>query len=280
MRVVLRLQPADVQHVLARLQVEFLQHLLRLHLADGRAVRDVGRRLVELLQVVPLDLVRVGDDLGGGKGGQPLGHLVKPLSQSVPLGALPLQPVHVDGHRRAHQPRNPGAVGVGAVTDQNGVVALLERVQRAQQRVRHRVQILVRNGRQNHQAHALVGRLLVVDDVGTPIDRHLVPALHQPRRQVLGERFKPSVVGRNPADSHDRDSHWSPRCLLPVVPFSPGLMAKITLGKAQRVAGGSASKSHAKAPSRQGDRKGNLCAVFVPCVQGLCTRHACSILNL
>jgi len=73
--------------------------------------------------------------------------------------------------------------------------------------MRDGVQILMRDGRQNYQPHALVIFTLVLDGVGAAVHRHLVAALYQPRRKLLREGFKSTVVGRDAPDAHNCKFH-------------------------------------------------------------------------
>ena len=71
MRVVLWLEPAHVEHVPVRGEVELTQVRRRIPFEDHGAVRDHGARCAVPLTVVGLDDVRVADDLVGHDGGEP-----------------------------------------------------------------------------------------------------------------------------------------------------------------------------------------------------------------
>ncbi len=209
--VVLGLQAADEQDVAARLQPEAVERLGALVAGVLDAVRhDADALAVALLEDLG-DRVRVGD-----RGVRParrvaLGEAQVGLGERRPLRAVGVQPVDVDHRRDAGAARDEAHRAVAGDEEQRDVGPQPPRaVQRGQERVRERVEVLVAHRRDVHQPGALVLLQPAVDDVRTAVDDDLVAALGEAAGELLGRRLETAVGGRDAARPQDRDLHRAP----------------------------------------------------------------------
>ena len=105
--------------------------------------------------------------------------------------------------------RSTGAKGALAALQMSAASKRRERrgVEGGEEGVDDRVEVLVADGGQHLEAHALVLDLARADVVRAAVDRHVVAARDEPRRELLGERLEPPVAGRNPPRPQNRDAH-------------------------------------------------------------------------
>ena len=84
-------------------------------------------------------------------------------------------------------------------------------VQRGQQRVHERVEVLGGDRRQMYEPHASIGTIVGRRDVRTAVDGHVVTAGRETRTDSLDGGLKPAVGGRHTAGTQQRELHRSPR---------------------------------------------------------------------
>ena len=209
-RVVFGFEARDVEHVTVRLHPPLADCGAVESALDLRAVNDHRRVGLVFGEVVVLYDARVRHRLVRQPHGESLRHTVVVLPQPVPLAPLVLKPVDVDGDGHARGAKYWREGRVGGVADERGVEASeCGGVQRREAGVYDRVEILVADGRQNFQADALVLYLSRADVVCAAVDRHVVAARDEPRRELLGERLEPPVARRNPPRPQNGDAHDS-----------------------------------------------------------------------
>ena len=80
-------------------------------------------------------------------------------------------------------------------------------MQRRKKSVDYGVEIFMTNGGENFQTHALEFKFARADVMWSTINRHLVPARDQTRREMFGEGFEAAIVGGNASGSENRDPH-------------------------------------------------------------------------
>ena len=83
-----------------------------------------------------------------------------------------------------------------------------QQVERGEQGVRQRVEILVANGGQVEEAHAAVDRLRMAL---AAIDGHLMPARSQTGGEIFGEGFEAAIAGWNAARAKKGYPHFLAR---------------------------------------------------------------------
>jgi hypothetical protein len=205
-RVVLGLQAPDEQHVAARLEPELLERPLAAPARILDPVRDDADAPPVAVLVDVGDRVRVRDRLVGPARRAALGEAQVALGERRPLAAVGVQPVDVDDRRDPRHPGDEAQRRVAGDEEQRDVGLLaVGRVQRAEQRVGERIQVLVADRRQVHEARALVRPDAPVDDVRAAVHDDLVAALGQALGELLGGRLEAAVAGRDPASSEDGD---------------------------------------------------------------------------
>ena len=209
-RVVLGLQAPDEQHVLARLEAEALERLGPLVAGVLDAVRarrrSAGRSGCSKMSATTW---RVGQRLVGP-------------ARRVALGEAQVAPSPAPGHfeRSESRPSTLMTVGMPAarVIRHSGLLPAMKNsatsgrsrargVQRAEQRVRERVEVLVADRRQVDEPRAAVLPERAVDDVRAAVDGDLVAARAEAAGELLGGRLEAAVGGGDPARAEDRDLH-------------------------------------------------------------------------
>ena len=207
MRVVLGLEAAHVQEVIARFEPEPLERRARARPVGQRPVRDEVRLGAVVVAVVALDDARVGDQRIGQDRREVLREPVVGPRGQAPLSAPAFDPVDVERDRDARQPRDEREDGVGGVADQDRVVTRRKRVHDRQHRVHDRVGVLQPQRRKDHQADATVALARGSDVVRPAVDGDVVTARGQPRPALFGEGLEAAVVGRDAARAEDRELH-------------------------------------------------------------------------
>ena len=123
-------------------------------IADFGAVGNEMRVAMVALPVVRRDLLGVGHHFGGCPGGHPLRGPVPGAARPSPLAALTFQAVHVQRAGNARETRREREQGVGGIAEQRDVLAAHQKVERRQEGMKDRIQVLVPDGGQVAQAHA------------------------------------------------------------------------------------------------------------------------------
>ena len=207
-RVVLRLEAADEEDVAARLEAELVERRAPVPARVLDAVGDDADAPAVAVLVDVGDGVGVGDRAVGPARRVALGEAQVALGGRGPLAAVGVQAVDVDDGRDAGEAGDEAQRRVAGDEEQRDVGLLRARgVQRGEQRVRERVQVLVADRRQVHEPRALVGADAPVDDVRAAVDDDLVAALGQPLGELLGGRLEARVGRGDPAGAQDGDLH-------------------------------------------------------------------------
>ena len=159
------------------------------------------------LAVVVGDDLRVGHDLVGEDEREPLAQGVPEPAGQAPLGALPLDAVHVERDLRAAQPRQEGEERVGGVDEQDRVVAVEDGVQRAHGRVGDRLEVLA--AQPAHPAPPTPGgsAARLIGAAAVRVDRDLMAARRQLARQLPGERLEAAIRRWDAPATKDGEAH-------------------------------------------------------------------------
>ena len=123
--------------------------------------------------------------------------------EDVPLAAIALDPVDVDGHRNPRRAQQRQDEGVRSVAEQHDVEVAPQCIQRGEQRVADGLEVLVAQRGKDDAVCLERGRPARPADE-TPAfqrgsKRYLMSARHQPRRQLRGECFEAAVARRDAA---------------------------------------------------------------------------------
>ena len=153
-RVVLGLEPTDVEDVAPWLQPEPDRGSRRRARAQRRAVREQVRRAAVGAEVVVLDHGGVGDHVDGQSGGDPCADSVVGLADPIPLGPLPLESIDVEDDVPVGQAKDDDRRDVRRVADIDDVVPVKRRVDRREQAVDDRLEVLRARRGQSDDVHA------------------------------------------------------------------------------------------------------------------------------
>src|SRR5262245_19869678 len=207
MRVVLRLQAADIKRAPIRLQSE-LQQPFRIGVAsDLCAVSDHLRLLLVALRIVILNDSRISHNGGRQEGRKPFGDQVILPTDPVPLLPLALQPIYVDQRRCSEQARDEREGAVRRVAYQNGVVTARRGMENGKKSMNNSVETFMTDGRKDHQIHAVVRRSAGGRVVFTAVDCYIVSSGRQPRSELFRECFKTAIFRRNSSSPQNCDFH-------------------------------------------------------------------------
>ena len=144
-------------------------------------------------------------------GRDPLGQAQVRLRRAATTCPLRVEPVHLQDRRDAGQARQRHGRGVAGDEVERHVGPLARGdVGGAHQRVRERVEVLVADRRQVHQARAGV-LVPALGHVGAAVDRHLVAAGREALRQALDRGLEAAVRGGDAARAGHRDPHAASR---------------------------------------------------------------------
>ena len=154
-RIVFRLEAADIKNVVPGAECQARQNIRVGLLGKLGAVRNHDRLRAVPLAIVAGDDLRIGDDPTGKKDRERLANAVDHAAEQIPLATMPLDPVDVDRDRDPRRAQKRQDERVGGVADQNDVEAAAQCIECRQQRVAHRLEILVANRGENDALDAI-----------------------------------------------------------------------------------------------------------------------------
>ena len=173
------------------------------------AVREERARLVPFLEIELLELLRVRDEVRCDPPCQPVVQLQVEAREASPLTPLPVESVGIDDDRPAQQHvREIGPDGPAREHVVDVLAAARERPESAEDLVEDRLGELAVDRRQADEADALVA----VAELGRGVlrhaeQRHVVPGLHESRRQLGDERVEAAPRSGDAACAEDGDPH-------------------------------------------------------------------------
>ena len=147
-RIVLRFQPTDVEHVLAGHEPEPPECPVVGDRLEVGPVREVVGLAAIRRTVVLLDDASVRDDLDRQVRRDPRTRPVVEAPDRIPFRTLPFEPVDVQDHAPASQHQDDRRGHVRGVADVHDVVAASEQMEGAEQGVDHRLEVLRPRSRQ------------------------------------------------------------------------------------------------------------------------------------
>ena len=208
-RVVLRLEAADVEKVAPGFESQLVQDRVRDDGLGLDAIADHRRAAAVPAAVVVGDDLGVADRCARQQAGQAFGEGVHEAAGPAPFRSSLLDSVHVQGGTDAPRPEQRQEDRIRAVDDQRGAGAAGEerRVEAGEQRVDGGVAVLRAQRRQHHQFDAAVRAAPPVDVVGPAVDGDRPTAFRQAGRQRLDHRLVAAVC-RGYAAAADDQNPW------------------------------------------------------------------------
>src|SRR5215469_8453320 len=155
------------------------------------------------MQIVFRDFLCVCDNGRRAKCRQSLRNQVPAARQRIPFLPLSLQAIDVQRDRNPAQARPQSENRIRGVAIQRHVDSMKDQVNRGEKCVRERVEVFVTPGGKINELDTLMTRLAVLP---AAVNDHAMPARHQTRGKLFGERLESSVAGWDAARAEDRDA--------------------------------------------------------------------------